>query len=244
MHEMKHTLAKQPYHILAKPEDIAERVLVVGDPGRVNKLADLLEDSRIVNTNRGYFIATGYFNGTRVSIACHGIGAPSAAIVFEELLMLGAKIIIRLGTCGGLKKDVEVGTIVVPIGAIYPLGGTIGMYVGFYDCYPAVPDPEVVLELERAFKEAGFKVFKGVVASSDAFHAEEEFSKRWTQKGAIAVEMECATLFVLSRLRNFKSGAVLMVIDNLATGEVISKEEREKLEKEAGMAALKALVRV
>ena len=238
----KHVLAKQPYHIIAKPEDVAEKIVVVGDPGRVEKLMKLLDDAKIVNTNRGYLVATGYYKGERVSIACHGIGAPSAAIVFEELLMLGAKLMIRLGTCGGLVKEVGLGSIVIPIGAIYMAGGTLGMYVGHNVCYPAVSDPEVVLKLEEKFKAYGFETWRGIVASSDAFHAEEEYSVLWSKYGAIAVEMECATLFVLSKLKKFKSGAALMVIDNLATGEVISSKERATLEEKAGKAVLDALV--
>lgn len=241
----KHVLASKPYHILAKPGDISERVLAVGDPSRADLIArELLEDAELVNANRGFNTYTGLFEGVRVSVATHGIGGPSAAIVVEELAMLGAKLIVRLGTCGGLVGEVRVGGTVVALGAAYPLGGTVGMYAGGL-CYPAVADPEVALELRRALLEEGLDVWMGLVASSDAFHAEEENLPVWSSLGMIAVEMECATVFSVARLRGLKVGAALLVIDNLATGEFFEagSGERGKLELRAARGALKALVR-
>ena len=240
----KHVLAHKPYHILAKPENVAEKVLAVGDPGRATLISKLLEEPKLVNENRGYLVYTGKWKGERVTVATHGIGAPSAAIVFEELRMLGAKVIIRLGTTGGFRKEIEVGSIVVPVGALYEPGGTIGLYVKG-TCFPAIADPEIVLKLEEAFKNEGFQVFKGIIASSDAFHGEESASVKWATIGALSVEMECATLFTLSWLRGFRSGASLLVIDNLATGEYLEYgKRRSELEKKAAIAALNALIKV
>ena len=243
MRESKHVLAKKPWHILAKPEDVAERVIVAGDPLRVSRISKLLEEPKLVNEHRGYLVYTGKYKGIDVSIATHGIGAPSAAIVFEELLMLGARIMVRLGTCGGLKDYIELGSVVVPIGALYEPGGTIGMYTQGC-CYPAVADPEVVLKLEEKLEGHGFKVFRGLAASSDAFHAEEEYSKKWSGLNAIAVEMECATLFTLARLKGFKAGAALMVIDNLATGEAMKADTVGELADKTVKAILDAIIEV
>ncbi len=242
----KHVLAKKPNHILAEPRDISERVLVVGDPGRADSIAkELLQEARLVNSNRGFNTYTGFFNGVKVTVATHGIGGPSAAIVVEELRMLKAKLIIRLGTCGGLVNGVRVGDVVVALGAAHPPGGTVGMYTGNV-CYPALADPEVSLELQEALLEEKFNVWKGLVASSDAFHAEEENLPLWSSLGIMAVEMECATIFTVARLRGMKVGAALIVIDNLASGEFFnaSSEERRKLELRAARGALKALVEV
>ena len=243
MVDFKHVLALKPYHILAKPEDISDKVLVAGDPGRVKKLSRLLDKPRLVNEHRGYFVYTGYYNDSKISIACHGIGAPSAAIVFEELYMLGARIIIRLGTSGGLKREIEPGDIVIPVGAAHIGGGTIEMYVGD-TIFPAVADPEIVLMLEKFFKENEFNVWRGIVASSDAFHSEEEYSRKWVRQNVIAVEMECATLFTLSWLKGFRSGAALLIIDNLATGSTIKGEKRSVLEKKAGEIVLNVLAKI
>jgi Uridine phosphorylase len=242
----KHVLATRPYHVLAKPGDIAERVLAVGDPGRADMVArELLSDAVLVNSNRGFNTYTGFFEGERVTVATHGIGGPSAAIVVEELGMLGAKLVVRLGTCGGLAEKVKVGDAVVALGAIYQPGGTPGMYAPGV-CYPAVADPEVVLELERGLREEGFRVHRGIVASSDAFHAEEANLGAWSSLGAVAVEMECATIFTVARVRGIRTGAALLVIDNFATGEFLEAgaEERRRLELRAARGVLKALVRV
>jgi len=102
-----------PYHILAKPGEIAERVIAVGDPARVEQVSKLLSDCRPVNVNRGFLVYTGEYDGVRVSIACHGVGGPSSAIVFEELRMLGAKVIVRLGTTGGFLPEMEPGELVI-----------------------------------------------------------------------------------------------------------------------------------
>lgn len=239
----KHVLATKPYHILAKPGEVAERVLAVGDPGRAEMIArELLSDAKAVNLHRGYNTYTGFFEGVRVTVATHGIGGPSAAIAVEELRMLGAELIVRLGTCGGLTDKVRVGDVVVALGALYQPGGTVSMYAPGV-CYPAVADPEVVIELERRLREEGFNVNRGIVASSDAFHAEEANLELWGALGAIAVEMECTTIFTVARLRWMKTGAALLVIDNLATGEFMeaNTEDRRKLELKAAKGVLKAI---
>ena len=242
----KHVLAKKPYHVLAKPGEVAERVVVVGDPGRADLIAgELLSKPKLVNSNRGFNTYTGFFEDVRVTISTHGIGAPSAAIVFEELLMLGAKVVVRLGTCGGLVERVKVGDVVAVMGAAYKPGGTLGMYAPGV-CYPAVADPEVLVELERMLASEGLRVHRGLVASSDAFHAEEEHLEEWAKLNLIAVEMECATLLALSKIRGFKAGAALIVIDNLATGEFMEAgdERRREVTLRAARGVLKALTRI
>ena len=83
-----------PYHIKARPEDIAARIIVAGDPARVEQVSGMLKDAKLVNTNRGFITYTGYYKDVPITVATHGIGAPSAAIVFEELVMLGAKAVV------------------------------------------------------------------------------------------------------------------------------------------------------
>ncbi|RLE87880.1 MAG: nucleoside phosphorylase [Thermoprotei archaeon] len=243
MSEFIHTLAKKPYHILTRKEDIASRVLTMGDPDRVRRSAELLEEVKLVNEHRGYLIYTGYYKGTRVSIACHGIGAPSAAIVFEELCMLGARIIVRLGTCGSLVADIKPGEVVVPIGAAYTTGGTVGMYVGSL-CYPAVADPELSLRISRELRDRGLGGKLCIAVSSDSFHQEEELAKKSAKLGIGIVEMECATLFTLSRLRAFKAAAALIVIDSLVTGERLEFEERLMLERETTLVLLDSISKI
>ncbi|MEZ0394111.1 MAG: nucleoside phosphorylase [Desulfurococcaceae archaeon] len=237
-----HPLSKRPYHIPARPGDVAPRVVAMGDPERTRKAAKLLEGARVINEHRGYLAVTGTYRGVPVTLATHGIGAPSAAIVFEELAMLGAKAIVRAGTCGALAKEIGVGTAFVAEGAAYEPGGTIGLYVG-PTSFPAVPTPELVIALERAARRLGLRVARGLVISSDAFHRVEAHADRWAGLGISAVEMECATLFAIGRLRGLVTGCIALVIDNVATGEEL-REGREELELEVVRAALEAVTEI
>ncbi len=235
-----------PQHIKARPEDVAERVVVVGDPARAEFLAGMLEDARLVNSNRGFYVYTGKYKGVDVSIAVHGVGAASSAIVFEELRMLGARVLVRLGTCGGLVKEVDVGHAVVATGAGYNPGGTIGQYFGSVNP-PASPDPRLTLLLEDEARKAGLNVHAGPVFSSDAFYAEDpDFARRMAKLGFIAVEMEAATLFTLAQLRGYRAGALLVVSDNLVVPgkeHLLGHEELREYVERAARAVLEAIVK-
>lgn len=228
----------EPVHIKAKKEDIAERVIVAGDPARVKQLAELLEDARLVNENRGFLIYTGTYKGVPITVAAHGIGAPSAAIVFEELFMLGAKAMIRLGTCGAMVKGLKIGDFIIATGAAYPHGGaTLGMYVPD-GCMVAVPDFELTRLLVEEAEKAGEKVYLGPIFSSDAFYAEDPgFANRWGSRGVICVEMECAALFTLGLMRKYKAAAMLIVSDSLVepSGFADAKELAPRVEKASGI---------
>ena len=237
-----------PAHIRASKGDIAERVIVVGDPERARQISKMLEECRLVNDNRGLLVYTGKYKGTPITVATHGIGAPSAAIVFEELRMLGGKVMVRLGTCGGFLEEMNIGDIIVVTGAAYPIGGTIGMYIkGEPVALAAVPSYDIVQALIEECKIRKVKYFVGPVFSSDAFYAEDpEFIEKWKSRGYLAVEMECATLFTLGLLRGFKTGALLIVSNNLAREEKevkIASELREYV-RVASSIVLEALVKV
>ncbi|EZQ01803.1 purine-nucleoside phosphorylase [Candidatus Acidianus copahuensis] len=235
-----------PVHILAKKGDIAENVLIVGDPGRAKILSSILEDPRIVNENRGFLIYTGKYQGKVISIATHGIGGPSAAIVLEELIMLGGKNFIRYGTTGALIPEIGLGDYIIVTGASYNQGGTIYQYLGENSCIASVPDLEIASSLASNFSKEGLKFFLGNVFSSDAFYAEDEdFVKKWSSRGNIAVEMECATLFTVGKIRGVRVGAVLVVSDNLARGGVwISKEKLEERVMTGAKAILDTLAKI
>ncbi len=238
-----------PLHIKAKEGDVAERVIASGDPARVKQLSTYLEDARLVNENRGYLVYTGTYRGVPITVATHGIGGGSASIVFDELRMLGAKLIIRMGTCGAMVPELNVGDVVIPTGASYKSGGTVGWYFPG-DCTAAVPDYDVLNTLVEEAKRQGLKFMVGPVISSDYFYIDiDEFMKTWRPRGSIAVEMECATLFTLARLRGFKAGALLVVSDatlvkkewELATAEDL-KNAVEKASKAVFEAAIKIKV--
>jgi len=235
-----------PQHIKASSGDVAERVVVVGDPARIQMIAGMLEDPRLVNENRGLLVYTGYYRGQRVTAAVHGIGAPSAAIVVEELIALGAKYIVRLGTCGALVEDLDIGDFVVAIGAAYNPGGTLGQYFGSI-CPPTSADPELLLAVYREASARGRTVMAPVY-SSDAFYAEDPgMAGRLASLGVKAVEMEVATLYALSALRGARAAALLVVSDNLVVPgkeRLRSHEELAGYMEKAAEAVLEALVSI
>ena len=177
------------------------------------QLTGLLQQRRLVNKNRGFLTYTGKYDGGELTIACHGIGGPSVAIVVEELAMLGARAIVRLGTCGGLVRDMKVGDIVIATEAGYE-GGALQQYLG----KKVVPKPDATLTrlLEESVRSQGVSYYRGPVFSSDAFYAEDsDHVRAYSQKGYIAVEMECATLFGLGTLRKVRTASMLLVSDNI-----------------------------
>jgi len=225
-----------PYHILAKPEDIAEKVIAVGDPARVEQVAALLEDKKPVNLHRGFPVYTGTYDDVRVSVACHGIGGPSSAIVFEELRMLGAKVIVRLGTAGGFLPEMEAGEIIIPdSAACFSTYGVLATYApGVH--LPLAPNYEVLEALVQEAEKQKIDFRIGAVISNDAFYAEsKEFAEEWRKRGVIAIEMECAALFGVARIRGFKSGAVLILSNNVVKETPILTAEKlqESVEKAA-----------
>ncbi len=208
-------LSGPPFHILANKEDIAERAIVVGDPGRVIILKDLLDNPRVVNEHRGLLTVTGMYRGVPITIATHGIGGPSSAIVFEELGMLGVRIFVRLGTAGGFLPELKIGRVVVASSAAHYPGGTIGQYIP-NACMANGAHPELTYRIMEELRRNHIDFILGPVLSSDAFYAEDpEFARKWARYGLVAVEMECATLFALGWMRGWKTACVLVISDNL-----------------------------
>lgn len=209
-----------PVHIKAKPCDIAQNVIAVGDPNRVDLLSQILQDTRIVNTYRGFKVITGYYRNSMITIASHGIGAPSAAIVFEELYQLGARRVVRLGTTGGLRKDVKTGDVVIATGAMYSIGGCgSGQYMPGL-CGASSPHPVLTYRIMRELEELNIKFKYGPVFSSDAFYAEsKDFVEKISEYGALSVEMETAILFILGWIRGFETACVLLVGNVLYSDE-------------------------
>jgi len=236
-------LSPQPVHLRVKPKDISKLVVTTGDPARTDHLAGMLKDAKLVNTNRGFTTYTGYYNGNRITVSTHGVGGPSSAIVFEELRMLGAKAIVRLGSTGGMVKGLSVGDFVIPTGAAYT-EGSLRMYVPD-GVLPAVPDLDLTRRLVENCKSEGAKYMVGLVFSSDAFYSEDvAFLEKWTKRGVISVEMECATLFTLGLLKGFKAASLLVVSDSLvkeAEKELVPAEKLVPYVEKAGRIVFKAL---
>jgi DeoD family purine-nucleoside phosphorylase len=212
-----------PIHLRAEPGDYAEAVLLPGDPMRAKYIAETyLDDVTQVNEERGLFGYTGTFNGKPVSVQTTGMGCPTAAIVIEELIQLGATRFLRVGTCGGLRTDLQLGDLVVPLSAV-PADGTARQYVGDEPHAPT-PSWELVHAAVHSAKELGLPVRVGPIVSTDTFYDPDlDRHSRWSARGNLAVEMEAAVLFTITALRGLQSAALLTVSDYAVHGEAVSR---------------------
>jgi DeoD family purine-nucleoside phosphorylase len=217
---------------------LAERVLLPGDPGRALRLAQsLLDGPAMFNHNRGLWGYTGTASdGRPLTIQSTGMGGPSAAIVIAELSDLGARRLLRIGTCGALNPALALGDLVVVTEAI-PADGT-SRALGAKNRLP--PDPELLAALLEA---GGDQVHAGPVASTDLFYdGPDAQEQEWIASGAVAVEMETATLFALARRRRLHAASLLLVSDVLLTERIrIASDALHAGEERLGELAARAL---
>ncbi len=215
-----------PVHVRAEPGDFAESVLLPGDPRRARYIAEnFFEDARLVTEERGMLGFTGTYKGAPVSVQATGMGCPSAAIVTEELIELGAKNLLRVGTCGGYNQQLRLGDLIVATAAT-PNDGTVLSITQGVPYAPAAHF-DVVHAAHHAAESAGRRTFVGPIVSSDLFYdPEEEPARLWGDLGVLAVEMEAAAVFTLAAMRGVRAGCLLTVSDTIGMEIVrISDEE-------------------
>lgn len=210
-----------PIHLRAEQGDYAEAVLTPGDPLRAKYIAEtFFDDAKLVNEERGMLGYTGTFKGKPVSVQSTGMGCPSAAIVFEELNMLGAKKIIRVGTCGGLQPGMKMGELVIASSAT-PADRTALNYTGG-EMYAPTADFGLVLSAVKAAQDVDRNVRVGNIVSSDVFYQPDtNMGQRWSERGILAVEMEAAVLFTVAALRGLRAAAMCTVSDIVVDGEFV-----------------------
>jgi uridine phosphorylase len=217
---MKKDGADKEYHIALGRGDVGRYVILPGDPGRVPHIASYLDNAKLIAQNREYTTYVGTLDDIKVAVTSTGIGCPSAAICLEELIKIGADTFIRVGTAGALQKEVGLGDLVVPTGAIRE-EGTTRQYIPL--SYPAVPDLDVTIALREGAIKLGHKVHTGVCHCKDAFYIEgeldiplkeynEDLWKAWYRANVLATSMEDAALFVISSIRKVRAGEVLAII--------------------------------
>lgn len=196
-----------------------ERVLVVGDPARAALVAGHLGDATALGRNREYVSFVGSHQGIPLGVVSHGVGAPGAAVCFEELCRAGARRLLRAGTAGGMQDDVVDGTLVVATAAVRHEGMTSRLVPpGF----PAVADADLVVALRTAAAAAGRDVREGIVLTSDLFYPHDVLGSDlalWQRAGVVAVEMEVAPLLVTATLHGVAAGAILAVDGNPLAAE-------------------------
>jgi DeoD family purine-nucleoside phosphorylase len=233
-----------PVHLRAQPGDYAEACLLPGDPNRARLIATrFLDDVAERNTERGLLGYTGTFEGKPVSVQATGIGGPSAAIVVEELIQLGVKRLLRVGTCGALKPYLRHGDLILALSAI-PDDGTSRRYA---DGEPIAPtaDWDLLHGVVHAAKEIGERIaYVGPIVSADVFYDPDEGAfGRWAARGALAVEMEAAPLFTIAALRGVQAGCLVAVSDTWeGKHERISDKDLQDAVERMGRIALAGIV--
>lgn len=217
------------YHIQVAPGEVGKYVILPGDPGRCEKIAQYFQNPVRIADNREFVTYTGTLEGEKVSVTSTGIGGPSTAIAVEELYRCGADTFVRIGTCGGIQPEIKSGDIVIATGSVR-MEGTSREYAPIE--YPAVPDLGVTNALAEAAEKAGYAYHTGVVQSKDSFYGQHEPEVKpvsyqllnkweaWKRMGCLASEMESAALFIVGSCLRVRTGACFLVIAN---------QERERL---------------
>ncbi len=215
-------------HLSAKKGDVAETVLLPGDPLRAKAIADnFLTDAVCYNNVRGMLGYTGTYNGQRVSVQGTGMGMPSLAIYVNELIQLGAKKLIRVGTCGAYQADLKIGEIIIALSA--STDSNINTHYFPDASYAPTASFNLLSNAYESAKADNLKVHVGPIFSSDIFYQDDPLHyKKWANFGILAVEMESAALYALAAKHGVEALSILTVSDSLVTGEVASSEEREQ----------------
>ncbi|MBR4773610.1 MAG: purine-nucleoside phosphorylase [Bacteroidales bacterium] len=214
-------------HIGAKLGDIAETVIMAGDPLRVKFMAETyLEDAKLFNQVRGMLGYTGTYHGQRISVMGHGMGGPSIGIYTYELYnFYGVQTIIRVGSAGAIQEALHVGDLVVATGAC-----TNSNYAAQYELpgtFAPIADFGLARKAVEACERMGYRHMVGNVLSSDTFYTENGHIDRWQRMGVLAVEMEIAMLYMNAARAGRKALGICTVSDHILTGEATTAEERQ-----------------
>lgn len=217
------------YHIGAKPGEVAERIIISGDPLRAKHMAEtLLSDVFCFNTIRGMLGFTGMYQGKRISLMGTGIGIPSTLLYVHELIINhGVKQIIRAGTIGALTPQVHIGDLIMAMSA--STDNPINR-VAFSDMqYAATADFDLLNRAVEVAKQTAHRYHVGQVFSTDQFYNDTENRwQPWIAHGILGVEMETSALYTIAAKHQVKALALLTVSDNIATQESTEPAIRER----------------
>ncbi|MCX5774937.1 MAG: purine-nucleoside phosphorylase [Firmicutes bacterium] len=200
-------------HISAQKGDFAKTVLMPGDPLRAKFIADTyLTEAKLVTSVRNILGYTGYYKGKRISVMASGMGQPSIGIYSYELFThFGVETIIRIGTCGTYRDDINLFDLLIAVGT-----------------FSAIADFELAMKAYHRVKEAGLPVHAGNILSSDVFYdIDPNAWKKWATLGIIGVEMESFALYVNAARLQKKALCLLTVTDQIVRGERATSEQRE-----------------
>lgn len=215
-------------HNNAKKGDIAESILLPGDPLRAKFIAEnYLENVVCYNEVRNMLGFTGTYKGKKVSVQGTGMGIPSISIYVHELMAeYGCKNLIRVGTCGSFHESIKCKDVILATGACTDSSLNRNRFNG--NDYSPVPDFDLALAAVNAAKNLNFNLKKGLIYSSDNFYGDNpNWYKTWSEYGVLGVEMEAAALYTLAKKFNARALCLVTVSDHLVTHEATTAEERQ-----------------
>jgi uridine phosphorylase len=239
------------YHIDLAPGEVADLILLPGDPDRTDRIAPLLDDIEVRRRHREFTSVTGWHRGLRVSVVATGIGTDNVEIVMAELLAITQNpTFVRIGSCGVLREDIALGELVISTGAVR-LEATTSFYVE--DGYPAVPDYRVVAALVEAAARTGRRAHLGLTATAPGFYGAQgrpihqlplrypDLAPRLAAQGVVNFEMEASAVLTLAALAGCRAGVVCTAYAQRTSGQFVMGEQKERAEAglvEVGLEAL------
>ncbi len=245
---------ERQYHIGLARGELAEHIVLVGDPGRVAKVASRFDSLELERQNREIATATGSYRGLRVSAMSTGMGPDNVEIVLAEVMEITERpTFVRVGSSGALQPDIALGDLVVSIGAVR-LENTTDYYV--HPGYPAIAHRDVVWALEAACRQLGFRYHVGLTATAPGFFAPQgrrmrtlpvrypELADELRRQGVANFEMESSALFVLAGLAGLRSGTVCAAYAQRSDGTFIEGAAKEAAEArciDAGLSGIRLL---
>lgn len=232
--------ADRQYHIDLGPGELAEYILLPGDQDRTAKVAQRFESVEFQRRHREFASATGVYKGRRVSVVSTGIGADNIEIVLAEILAITNKpTFVRIGSCGVLRDDINLGDLVITTGAVR-LEATTKYFV--HDGFPAVADYAAVAALVEAAHRLGHTAHLGITATAPGFYAAQgrplqqlpvrfpDLADEMARQGVVNFEMEASALLVLATLAGCKAGVVCTAYAQRATGTLVHGAQAERAE--------------
>jgi uridine phosphorylase len=243
------------YHIDLAPGEIADYILLPGDPDRTDVIAEMLDDVEVHRSHREFNSVTGSHNGLRISVVATGIGTDNVEIVIAELLEIAERkpAFIRIGSSGVLREDIELGELIITTGAVR-LESTRVFYVE--DGYPAVADYSVVAALVEAAQRTGNSAHLGITATAPSFYAGQgrphrllpprfpDLADRMAIQGVVNFEMEASAVLVLAGMAGCRAGVVCTAFAQRTKGVAVEGEQKVAAEAaviDTGLEALHVL---
>ena len=253
-HRVALPVGERQYHIDLGPGELAEYLLLPGDPDRTSKISRLLDDVELERRHREFASVTGTYRGQRVSIVSTGIGTDNVEIVVAEILAITKRpTFIRVGSCGALQPEIGLGDLVISTGAVR-LETTTSWFV--HDGYPAVADYEAVIALIEAAEQLGNRYHVGLTATAPGFFGAQgrpipqlpirypDLAEDMARQRVLNFEMEASALLVLAGLARCRAGVVCAAYAQRTTGDFVTGDAKDAAETacvETGLESLRIL---